>query len=427
MGARIEVDSTRAWVIAGAAALTNGVAFGTVYTFGSFFKGMAESFDTGLGPTSIVFGITMFLFFGTGAVSGFLCDRIGPRPLVIAGGTLFCLGLLLTAQVSALWQGYFTYGVGLGLGGGLFTAPLFATVAGWFEKHRALAQGVTAAGNGIGTMLLVPLAKTWINSYGWRTAYRLLAVVCAVSFSIGAVLIVRSPVPPSFDGVARLKAASRSGSFRTMAAAGTLMSMALIPAFVFIIPFAEENGFSSAKAASIVMIVGGSSVLGRVALTRLSSTFGSVQVAQACVIAQPVAYVIWLLGRQNYPALVLFAVLLGIAYGGHVALLGEVTAVIYGVAGLGAVLGGVYFFAGLGSLIGPPTAGFLADNTSQPIAISSVLVISVIGSAIFMRLKPTPITLDVSEGKFDDADLDFRIAVPQLRPGVVVPAIPSRV
>ncbi|MGY9073217.1 MAG: MFS transporter [Acidimicrobiales bacterium] len=422
--ASIEIDSARAWTIAFAAALTNGVAFGTVYTFGSFFKGMASSFDTGLGPTSIVFGITMFLFFGIGAISGYWCDRIGPRPLVIAGGTLFCLGLLATSQVNELWHGYFTYGVGLGLGGGLFTAPLFATVAGWFDTHRALAQGVTAAGNGLGTMILVPIAKSWINSYGWRTAFRLLAIVCAVSFAIGATLIARSPVPPSFDGKARLRAASKSPSFRIMGSSSFLMSMALIPAFAFIIPFAEENGVSSARAASIIMIVGGASVLGRIALTKLSAKLGSVRVAQACLLAQPVAYLIWLIGGSNYLALVGFAVLLGVAYGGYVALLGEVTATIYGVVGIGTVLGGLYFFSGLGSLIGPPTAGFLADHSSQTVAIAAVLAISLIGSLNFLRLRPDPIVLDLRDP--DDFELDFRTSAPALQPEQKLRPIPAR-
>lgn len=420
---QIEVDSTRAWVIAGAAAITNGVAFGTVYTFGSFFKGMATSFDTGLGPTSVVFGITMFLFFGTGVLSGFLSDRYGPRPLVIVGGALFCGGLFLTSHVTILWHGYFTYGFGLGFGGGLFTAALFATVAGWFSKHRALAQGVTAAGNGLGTMLLIPLAKYWIATYGWRTAFRLLSILCAVAFTIGAILIRRSPVPPTFNGMARLRKASRTSAFRIMSSSSFLMSMALIPAFAFIQPFAEDNGISDKKAASLVMIVGGASIAGRIFLTRFAAVLGSVRVSQACLIVQPIAYAIWLVGRDNYVLLIIFATVLGIGYGGYVALIGEVTAAIFGVVGLGVVLGGVYLASGFGSLIGPPMAGYLDDGASQTAAIAALLAISTVGSLLILALKPDPVTIEMPDPPVDD--IDFHNQPPAVAPARAPATIPA--
>ena len=143
------VDSPRAWTMAVGCALANGVAFGTLYTFGAFVQSMADEFDAGLGPTSVVFGITMFLFFGTGALSGRWSDRYGPRPLLAIGGLLFCAGLIATSYVNAIWQGYLVYGIGAGFGGGLFSAPLFAALAAWFVKYRAVAQGVGATGPGL--------------------------------------------------------------------------------------------------------------------------------------------------------------------------------------------------------------------------------------------------------------------------------------
>ena len=63
-------DTPRAWIVAIGVSIANGVAFGVLYTFGAFVTSMGEEFDTKLGPTSIVFGLSMFLFFGFGAISG---------------------------------------------------------------------------------------------------------------------------------------------------------------------------------------------------------------------------------------------------------------------------------------------------------------------------------------------------------------------
>ena len=138
-------DTPRAWAVAVGASIANGVAFGVLYTFGAFVIPMAEEFDASLGPTSIGFGLSMFLFFGTGAISGRWADLYGPRPLLVVGGALFCGGLIATSFVTAIWQGYIVYGLGCGAGGGVFCSPLFSTVATFFVKFRALAQGVAAS------------------------------------------------------------------------------------------------------------------------------------------------------------------------------------------------------------------------------------------------------------------------------------------
>ena len=161
-------DTPRAWAVAIGASIANGVAFGVLYTFGAFVSSMGKEFNTKLGPTSIVFGLSMFLFFGMGAISGRWADRYGPRPLLVVGGAMFCAGLVATSFVTAIWQGYIVYGIGCGLGGGIFCSPLFSTVATFFVKYRALAQGVAATGSGFGTLLLVPFAKAIIDTEGWR-------------------------------------------------------------------------------------------------------------------------------------------------------------------------------------------------------------------------------------------------------------------
>jgi hypothetical protein len=62
----------------------------------------------------------------------------------------------------------------------------------------------------------------------------------------------------------------------------------------------------------------------------------AVRLLQGCLAAQPVAFALWLAAGGSYPVLVTFAVCLGVAYGGFVALGPEAAAVLFGVVGLGA-------------------------------------------------------------------------------------------
>ncbi|MEM8923896.1 MAG: MFS transporter [Actinomycetota bacterium] len=386
------IDSPRAWSVAVAAAINNGVAFGIVYTFGTFFEAMAEEFGAGRGPTSIVFAVTLFLFFGTGAASGFLADRYGPRPLVLVGGTMFVAGLVLTSQVEVLWHGYLTYGLGAGLGGGLFVSPMYAAVAGWFDRYRALGQGVAATGNGLGTLIMLPLANWLIGNDGWRSAYVTLAVIAAVIFAVCSVFARRPPIDAPPSASRHLRAVMRTSSFRVMVVGGLLGSAAQASAFAFTVVFATDEGVSSADAALLVGLIGAASIMGRLALTGLSDRTGPVRMLQYCLVGQPIAFAVLLIAGGDYRLLLLYALIYGVAYGGFVALIGQVAAHLFGVRGLASVLGFLFLGAGVGSLVWPPVVGFIADasgaNTLPKLAIVAV---AAAGAVWLFRLSPDPV------------------------------------
>jgi MFS family permease len=81
----------------------------------------------------VVFLLTSLRFFMLGAASGPAADRLGSRPLVLAGAAAFGLGLAATAVDDRLWIAYLTYGVGVGCS----YVPIIAALAGWSERRRA--------------------------------------------------------------------------------------------------------------------------------------------------------------------------------------------------------------------------------------------------------------------------------------------------
>ncbi len=396
-------DTPRAWAVAIGASIANGVAFGVLYTFGAFVTSMAEEFNASLGPTSIVFGLSMFLFFGTGAISGRWADLYGPRPLLVVGGALFCGGLIATSFVTAIWQGYIVYGIGCGAGGGIFCSPLFSTVATFFVKYRALAQGVAATGSGIGTLLLVPFAKAIIETEGWRNSYRILAGVSAIGFIVGLLLVRRSPSQSPGGSGGHVRRVMRTREFKTLSVAFGLMSMALLGAFAFVIKFAEDDGISPSRAALLMSVVGASSILGRLLLTAVAGRLGSVRLLQIALAAQPLAYFFWVIANGRYHLLVIFAALLGLTYGGFVALSGDVVAFYFGLKGIGAVTGMLFLYSGFGSLVGPPIVGFLADlSTIRLIPLSAVFVMALLGAIILFTIPTKPVEFATTQPRSAD-------------------------
>ena len=382
-----QVDSTRGWAVVIAGAVGAGVAFGTVYTFGAFFDAMVDDFGVGRGPTALVFGVTLLAFFGTGVVLAPLADRLGPRRLVLGGAVLLPLGLVLTSRVDSVVGGYVTYGIGVGIGGSLVIAPLYTAAGGWIVRRRALALGVLATGNGLGTLILVPFAERLIDDHGWRDAYVVLAVVDLVLIGIVCLVVRRPPIPPAPPAVAWMKAVAATTAFRRLFVTTLVFSVALYVAFGFVVDFAKAEGVESGDAALLVGLIGAASIVGRLGLTTVTGRVSAVRLLQGCLAVPPVAFVVWLLAGDSYPLLVLFALLLGVGYGGFVALGPEVALGYFGVVGLGGVMGLIFLAFGLGGLIGPPFGGWLADATDgSTIPIGFAVVTSAIALVVSLTM-----------------------------------------
>jgi MFS family permease len=96
---------------------------------------------------------------------------------------------------------------------------------------------------------------------------------------------------------------------------------------------------------------------------------------------------LWLFAGGSYVMLVLFAVAMGVGYGGFIALMPAVAAGLFGTVGLGGILGALYTSAGLGGLVGPPLAGALIDATSYGVGIVVAMAFGVM-STLVLRAVP---------------------------------------
>lgn len=387
------LDSRRAWVATVAVAAANGIGFGTAYSFGTFFKAMAAEFDTSNGATALIFGVTLLFFFGSGVVSGPISDRVGPRPVLAVGGALFVAGLVATAYAQRLWMGVLTYGIGVGLGCGLYVSPLTALVGRLFAQRRTTALSVAAAGHGLGTLIMSPLSQRIIAARGWRDAYLTIAAMAAAIIAVALVALVRPPAAvaapsPTGQGPAPggyravMGRAVANPGFRSLCLAAALMSVALFVAFAFIVPFAQDNGVSPAGASRLVGIIGLSSVLGRLGLMRVAARVGPLRLLQITLVLQPLAYLTWLAAGGRYPVLVVFAVLLGISYGGFVSVSAEAVIHLVGLAGIGSSMGLMWVSFGVGGLIGPPSAGFLSDQVGGRTAVIILACVALLALAL---------------------------------------------
>ncbi|MGA1051909.1 MAG: MFS transporter [Ilumatobacteraceae bacterium] len=380
------VDSGRAWMTVVAAFAASAVTLGTAYSFGAFFESMSEEFGSERGATAVIFGLTTFGFFWLSLITGRVLDRYGPRIVLVLGAAAMFVGLLLTSRVDSLGMGYVTYGGGIGLAAACGYVPMVAMVGGWFVRFRAVAVGLAVAGIGVGTLVMSPLSAALIDRYGWRDTY----VVFAIGGAVVLMLCVPLAARPPGDGSpqpSRFTDALSSPVFRRIHLSAFSLGLALFVPFVFVGQYAKEQGIGSVRAAVLVGVLGGASVLSRVGFGSLVKRLGSFRLYRTCLAIHGVSFVIWFASGASYGLLVVFVLVLGVGYGGFVALGPIVVSDRMGVAGLGSILGLLYTGPGLGALIGAPLAGVIIDRTdSYRWAIAGCFVACVVSVALLAGL-----------------------------------------
>ncbi len=384
-------DSAAGWVVAVATFVSTFTVFGVAYSFGSFFRPMADEFNADRGTIALVFSITTLLYFGLGVVSGRAADRFGPRPVLIVGAVALVVGLVVTSQVDSILTGYITYGLGVGIGVACGYVPMVATVGAWFERSRSTAVGFAVAGIGVGTLVVAPLTERLIERNGWRQTYLHLAAAAAVLLALAAIGARRPPVDEADDGTAGgpLLARLRSSrSFAVLYVAVLLISFGLFVPFVFMADYVAERGIEG-SGGLLVGLIGLSSVAGRLGLGAVATRVDAMSLFYGSLTTMAASYLIWLTAGDRYWQLVVFALVLGVAYGGFIALSPVVAAQLFGTVGLGGVLGALYTAAGFGGFVGPPTAGALIDRFGYSPMLIVIAVVSALGASTYFALTRT--------------------------------------
>lgn len=354
--------------------------FGVVYSFGSFFGAMADDFGAGKGAIAFIFSLTIFFLFVLGAVSGRIADRVGPRPLALAAAAFMGGGLWATSHVNRMETGYLTYGVSVGVGVACAYVPLVTVVSGWFDRQRATALGIASAGIGLGTVLGAPIARRLIDAVGWRDTYRIMAVIVTTGLVISALLVKRAPLAVGAPTAVTVRELFAKRNFRLMYLSGALMGLSLFVPFVFLIRYAEEQGVAKTTAATLVSVLGIGSMSGRLVLGAIGGKLGILRLYQLCFLTMCASFGIWLMAGSSFAVMVVFALVLGVSYGGYVALSPAVAAHLFGVAGLGGTVGMLYTGSGFGALAGPPAAGWLIDATDTYWVAEVIAMIIALGS-----------------------------------------------
>ena len=372
----------RRHVTLGAIGMTLGLTYGVWYSYGVFLVALLNEFGWSRSVLAGAFSVFTLVHGVANPLIGSLCDRIGPRRIVIFGGA--ALGLALNANSFIDSPGY------LYLGFGLATA-LAVACSGWvpavvlvqrqFMDKLGFSLGIVSSGIGLGMLLVVPLCQFLIESVGWRAAWQIYGVICAGWIVPVAWFLLRDEAPRTTaaqpavatDGKEAaphdmtLSEALRTQPFWLMLGAfffGNVCSQTL---HVHQVAFLVDHGMAAMAAASVVGVVGVASVFGKAGGGWLADRYEREVIYMVCItILVGAVGALALVGAvSSHWGAYGYAVMLGVGYSATAALTPVMVSDRFRGSHFGAILGLCLVGSAVGSAFGPWMAGSLFDATKS--------------------------------------------------------------
>ena len=404
------------WTLVGVSAFI--MVIGTVPLFQgmtAWFVVLESHFGWSRTQLSIAFSLSRVEGSIMGPISGYLIDKLGSRSMVLIGLAVAGGGFIIMSQMENIWQFYIAFVV-MSMGVGLGTwMPMMTVLNNWFIRNRSTAMALSMEGFLIGGMVLVPLLAFVIDPDapgrpGWRMTALVIGIFLAVVALPVSRLIRNAPEPygqfPDGEPAARARQTSaassssvaggeadftwqeaiRTGSFWLITMGHACSSIVIVTLTVHLGPMLDDRGFSLQTVgwvvgaytgvAAVFTLIGGY-VGDRLPMRLALFAFSAVQ--SAAVVVLILADSLWMA--------YLFAVLMGIGFGGRNPLTTAIRGVYFGRKAFASITGMSMIPMNVMLLASPLFAGIMFDATqSYFIPMVVVAVISLAGSSLFLFL-----------------------------------------
>ncbi|HEY7239633.1 MAG TPA: MFS transporter [Burkholderiales bacterium] len=358
------------WVMVGLGAFMTCIAIGAMFSLAVFLQPITQS--TGWSHTAVSTAMTLnFLAMGAAGFGwGALSDRIGPRPVVLAGAVLLGLGLFLASRAQSAFQFQLAFGLLVGVAVGSFFSPMIAAVMGWISEHRGLAVSLVSVGVGVAPMTMSPFAAWLITQMDWRAAQVVIAVLVWATL-VPAALFVRRPPQHAMTDMGGGKAVQEkpmtlrdafvSAPFIVLALTFFACCAAHAGPIFHTVTYAQTCGLAPLAAVTIYSVEGLAGLGGRLGLGLAADRFGVKRVLIAGLLIQALAAFAFI-SASRLGEFYAVAATFGFAYGGVMPLYAVLAREYFGQRILGAVFGAAAMVSSLGMAAGPAVGGWIFDS-----------------------------------------------------------------
>ena len=364
---RENLSRAQSWAILGGAAVMLSLAMGMRQSWGLFQPHMirdigitAADFSLAIAIQNIVWGITQ-------PFVGMFADRHGVRPVVLAGVTIYALGIVISIFAHSVLV--FTFGAGICIGLALScTASNIAmnvTARTATPAKRMVAMGTVSAIGSLGLTIASPLAQTLITTSGWQVAMvgflaLVVVMVPAAFFAGGADKIeteVSTGVPQSVSQAVR-EAMGHSG-YVVLAVAFFVCGLQLVFITTHLPTYLAICGMDPSVGANALALVGLFNVIGSYLFGWLGGLYSKRMLLGGIYVLRSLCITAYFLVPPTPTSTLVFAAAMGTLWLGVVPLVSGLVVHLFGLRYMATLSGIAFFSHQVGSFFGAWGGGLI--------------------------------------------------------------------
>ncbi len=415
------------WFIVAASFTCNVFTSGAYWQgFQVFFLPILREFGWSRAALSGAFALRQIETGAFAPILGFVVDRIGPKPVIMAGAILLGLGMVLISYTFSIWSFYLFFMVAsIGASGTSHAIGWTVVIVRWFRRLRGTALGIGVSGPILTGAVLFVLAW-FLGEVGWRWTIRGTGIALILIIIPLAMLIRMNPQQHGWlpdgdrprrpgdsdvspDDIAAIRQARRAHraaldddqgmtagvALRTRSfwmASSVFMAMFFGTSALQVhqVPLFESKGFTTAEAAVTVSLVFLASGVGRIGAGFLADLLEVRYVLGLMVGMQALSWLyLFVYGSTALWASVPFTIFYGIAFGAMVSVRPVLLAQLFGTRALGSLAGMLQATALASGTVGPVFMGWIFDiNQSYDVAVFTFIVTTAVGLPLAWAIRP---------------------------------------
>ena len=320
--------------------------------------------------------ITIVMFAIGALIGGRVQDRIGPRWVATVGGAMVGLGMIISGLVGDSHIGIIMgYGVVTGLGIGFGYGSVLPASLKWFHAgKKGLIGGLVLGGFGLASVHYAFITAGLLERLGIERTMLYIGIAVVVLSVIAAQFVKNPssefvPAPPKKEKQATAKKPAVNVNWNEMLKTRRFYMMFILFVFtctmglMFIGSMATIAYLQAgiADAAILISVVAVMNALGRIIAGQTSDRIGRNNTLYIIIILQ----MLNLIGFMFYNNVVLITfgfIMVGLCFGGFMALFPALTADQYGLKNYGVNYGIVYLAFGVGGVAAPQIEAFFFDR-----------------------------------------------------------------
>lgn len=227
------------------------------------------------------------------------------------GLVLQCAGFIAASFATRIWQLHLTQGVLLGCSIGFLYIPALPILSQWFVRKRSLANGISAAGSGVGGAAFTWGTEAIIQRWNISWALRITGLI-ALAANLVAIVAIRdrnSAIRPSQRGF-DTKLLRRYDVLLLLAWAFVSM-LGYVLLLFSLADFALSIGLSRSQATDIIGLLNVGTAVGRPIIGILSDKWSRIDTAGVLTLLCGLSCFAFWIPATSYGLTVFFAMLCG--------------------------------------------------------------------------------------------------------------------